>query len=153
VGDKLRSHEGSEVSVTALRDTGEVLDVYNLRVSEDRTYFVGDPSWGFSVWAHNVCIYKAPSPGMGLEMLEHGLNPAKYENGAYFTRCMELAKQYASYYGEGIVKIEVPDPRWIEVFSKFEAPYISNPALTETIIPAEYIAELNTFVRTLISCL
>jgi hypothetical protein len=29
--------------------------VYNLQVAEYHTYFVGDSSWGFSVWAHNQC--------------------------------------------------------------------------------------------------
>jgi len=33
--------------------------VYNLRVAEHHTYFVGSRDWGFSVWAHNVCVYQA----------------------------------------------------------------------------------------------
>jgi hypothetical protein len=27
--------------------------VYNMRVAEYHTYFVGCEAWGFSVWAHN----------------------------------------------------------------------------------------------------
>jgi hypothetical protein len=28
--------------------------VYNLRVAQDHTYFVGHDDWGFSVWVHNA---------------------------------------------------------------------------------------------------
>ena len=41
--------------VAGVRDAGEIAAVYNLRVAEDHTYFVGDPEWGFSVWTHNDC--------------------------------------------------------------------------------------------------
>ena len=30
--------------------------VYNFRVQEDHTYFVGQPTWGFAVWVHNTHI-------------------------------------------------------------------------------------------------
>ncbi|MEM4725185.1 MAG: hypothetical protein QXP01_09255 [Candidatus Hadarchaeum sp.] len=39
----------------AVRDTGREEVVYNCRVAEYHTYFVGDAAWGFSVWAHNTC--------------------------------------------------------------------------------------------------
>lgn len=29
--------------------------VYNMRVEEYHTYFVGSAEWGFSVWVHNAC--------------------------------------------------------------------------------------------------
>jgi len=35
-------------------DTGAEERVYNLRVAEYHTYFVGCDEWGFSVWAHNA---------------------------------------------------------------------------------------------------
>src|SRR5262249_13429214 len=35
-------------------DSGEVTTVYNFRVEEYHTYFVGDEDWGFSVWTHNA---------------------------------------------------------------------------------------------------
>ena len=37
-----------------MRDTGREEAVYNLRVAEWATYFVGDPGWGADVWAHNT---------------------------------------------------------------------------------------------------
>jgi hypothetical protein len=41
------------VAVEDLLDTGEYETVYNLRVADFHTYFVGCQEWGFSVWAHN----------------------------------------------------------------------------------------------------
>ncbi|MEZ6143345.1 MAG: hypothetical protein R3B84_22485 [Zavarzinella sp.] len=34
---------------------GEWETVYNLRIADHHTYFVGDETWGFSAWAHNAC--------------------------------------------------------------------------------------------------
>jgi hypothetical protein len=53
-GDRLCSHDGQCVPVEAVTDLGEVATVYNLRVAEYHTYFVGSREWGFSVWAHNA---------------------------------------------------------------------------------------------------
>jgi hypothetical protein len=38
-----------------VRDSGEDAPVYNLRIADYHTYFVGADDWGFSVWAHNWC--------------------------------------------------------------------------------------------------
>jgi guanyl-specific ribonuclease Sa len=54
LGDALSSHDGEWVAVEAVRDLNEVATVYNLRVSDYHTYFVGSREWGFSVWAHNA---------------------------------------------------------------------------------------------------
>ncbi len=53
LGDVLSSHDGKLVHVDDLLETGERAVVYNLRVSDWHTYFVGAPEWGFSVWVHN----------------------------------------------------------------------------------------------------
>jgi hypothetical protein len=53
-GDLLCSHDGATVRIDSVGDTGQVRTVYNLRVAEDHTYFVGTRAWGFSVWAHNA---------------------------------------------------------------------------------------------------
>jgi RHS repeat-associated protein len=52
--DELSSHDGQWVTVEAVTDLTEVATVYNLRVSDYHTYFVGSREWGFSVWAHNI---------------------------------------------------------------------------------------------------
>ncbi|MCZ2340833.1 MAG: HINT domain-containing protein, partial [Bacteroidales bacterium] len=43
--------------------------VYNLRVADWHTYFVGGEDWGFSVWAHNTC-----DPEICEFRAEHGLD-------------------------------------------------------------------------------
>jgi hypothetical protein len=54
-GDLLRSHDGKWTPVDAVTDAGEVTTVYNVRIAEYHTYFVGSREWGWSVWAHNDC--------------------------------------------------------------------------------------------------
>jgi hypothetical protein len=41
--------------VRGLSETARYEKVYNLRVADYHTYFVGDADWGFAVWAHNAC--------------------------------------------------------------------------------------------------
>jgi hypothetical protein len=53
-GDLFSTHEGRWVAAEGVYDTGEYGTVYNLRVAEYHTYFVGSREWGFSVWAHNA---------------------------------------------------------------------------------------------------
>jgi hypothetical protein len=54
VGDLLLCEDGTWVPIEDLFDTGEYETVYNLRVKDFHTYFVGCDEWGFSVWAHNA---------------------------------------------------------------------------------------------------
>lgn len=53
-GDELYGHDGRWTAVTANVDTGRWARVYNLRVADYHTYFVGGLDWEFSVWAHNA---------------------------------------------------------------------------------------------------
>ena len=53
-GDLLSSHDEKWTPVETVTDSNEVATVYNLRISEHHTYFVGNRDWGFSVWAHNA---------------------------------------------------------------------------------------------------
>jgi hypothetical protein len=62
-GDVLSSHDGQWIVVEEVYDTGEYETVYNLRVADWHTYFVGDDTWGFSLWAHNQCIEEARRVG------------------------------------------------------------------------------------------
>ncbi|VTS00347.1 polymorphic toxin-type HINT domain-containing protein [Tuwongella immobilis] len=54
IGDSLTTITGETVSVEGVHETDRRQTVYNLRVAEFHTYFVGCDEWGFSVWAHNV---------------------------------------------------------------------------------------------------
>ncbi|MFO0967237.1 MAG: Ig-like domain-containing protein [Gemmataceae bacterium] len=55
-GDLLVSHDGQVVAVEEVFPTGERATVYNFRVGEHHTYFVGGDDWSFAVWAHNACV-------------------------------------------------------------------------------------------------
>lgn len=55
VGDKLLCENGFRQVVEGVRDTGRWERVYNFRIADHHTYFVGATEWGFSVWAHNQC--------------------------------------------------------------------------------------------------
>ena len=48
--------------------------VYNLRIADYHTYFVGSRDWGFSVWAHNAGYDLKQIKAMGSQM---GWNNAK----------------------------------------------------------------------------
>jgi len=54
-GDRLRSHNEILVVVEDVHPTLRKAVVYNLRINEHHTYFIGGKEWGFSVWAHNAC--------------------------------------------------------------------------------------------------
>jgi len=52
-GDELSTPDGRWVPVESVGEPGPETRVYNLRVADYHTYFVGCQEWGFSVWAHN----------------------------------------------------------------------------------------------------
>lgn len=47
-------HDDQLTKVEEVIATDRHETVYNVRVAEDHTYFVGDEDWGFSVWVHNA---------------------------------------------------------------------------------------------------
>jgi hypothetical protein len=71
-GDLLGGHDGGWVAVDEVFDTGVTETVYNLRIADCHTYFVGAEYWGFSVWAHNAC-YKVALEGNRLVRIGRNL--------------------------------------------------------------------------------
>ena len=55
-GDELRLEGPGWIRVDSVEDTGRYETVYNLRVADFHTYFVGCEEWRFGVWAHNTCV-------------------------------------------------------------------------------------------------
>jgi hypothetical protein len=53
-GDALATLGGEWIEVAEAFDTGEYETVYNCRVAEWHTYFVGDDAYVTAVWAHNA---------------------------------------------------------------------------------------------------
>ena len=66
-GDRLHTYEGDTVILGSVTPLPEMVPVYNLRVQEYHTYFVGSRLWGFAVWAHNS--YEGSARGELLEEL------------------------------------------------------------------------------------
>jgi hypothetical protein len=64
IGDVLVGRTGKLTPVTDLLETGEIETVYNFRVADHHTYFVGGAEWGFDVWAHNQCMAPRSRPSM-----------------------------------------------------------------------------------------
>jgi hypothetical protein len=60
-GDHLRSYDERWVVVESVTNTGEIAAVYNLRIADYHTYFVGKREWGWSVWSHNTCWVRSAS--------------------------------------------------------------------------------------------
>ncbi len=61
VGEQLVGHNGKLVQIESIGSTGEVTTVYNLRVADFHTYFVGGGLWGFDVWVHNAKFHYVQS--------------------------------------------------------------------------------------------
>ena len=62
-GDLLAGEaDGRWLAVERLEDTGRLETVYNLRVQDYHTYFVGSEEWGFSVSAHNASCSAGEAP-------------------------------------------------------------------------------------------
>ena len=53
VGDLLVGSDSNFVELEAVSESSESERVYNFRVADYHTYFVGRPEWGFAVWTHN----------------------------------------------------------------------------------------------------
>ena len=57
-GDLLLNRDGRPLKVEEVRHTGVLSVLYNCRVADWHTYFVGEDGWGFSVWSHNICTFR-----------------------------------------------------------------------------------------------
>lgn len=53
IGDRLMTDGDRPAVVEGVVQTEESVPVFNLRVADHHTYFVGEKDWGFAVWTHN----------------------------------------------------------------------------------------------------
>jgi hypothetical protein len=54
VGDLLVSSQETLIPIESITSHNEITTVYNLRVADHHTYFVGGALWGWDVWVHNA---------------------------------------------------------------------------------------------------
>jgi vacuolar-type H+-ATPase subunit F/Vma7 len=54
VGERLLCEDGSTLPIEGVRDKLKWQTVYNFRVANWHTYFVGEEAWGWSLWVHNA---------------------------------------------------------------------------------------------------
>jgi hypothetical protein len=86
------SENGDWKAIKEVYDTGEWELVYNLRVADFHTYFVGDESWGWAAWAHNTyLVHYTDAAGLAGILTSKtifastGNVNARYGDGQYFT--------------------------------------------------------------------
>lgn len=53
-GCELVGHDGQRTRVERITPVDGLVAVYNLRIADHHTYFVGTEEWGFSAWSHNM---------------------------------------------------------------------------------------------------
>jgi intein/homing endonuclease len=86
-GDLLQSHDGQRLPVESLVEANQDVPVYNLRIADYHTYFVGSAEWGFSVWTHNMCVNagaagEQPTSAADAAMAEANIAQAEGMRGA-----------------------------------------------------------------------
>jgi RHS repeat-associated protein len=69
-GERVLGLSGEWLLVEGVDDAGLFTTVYNFRVADWHTYFVGTEEWGFSVWVHNSCRVTAPGGLTNRDMLQ-----------------------------------------------------------------------------------
>ena len=83
-----------------------------MRIADFHTYFVGCQEWGFSVWAHNICLFHGsraviPQGGLSLEAARAGRRGGTELDGIYFTSSNVRACGFAP--GGTVVRVQVDD--------------------------------------------
>lgn len=96
-GDRLIGHDNQQVVVEKVTETGNWERVYNLRVADHHTYFLGCDEWGFSVWAHNAYTIRRLEGGGWTLVDEEGKIAAIAEGKAFKnpTEVQNFAKKNA----------------------------------------------------------
>jgi hypothetical protein len=111
VGDEFISHDGQWTKVQKVYDTGNWETVYNIRVAECHTYFVGTPEWQFSVWAHNAYGDFAEELGIGrrsikeTEMYRRGVLNANDPEALNSIRSTLQRRGYSEEQVDGAMKV------------------------------------------------
>jgi hypothetical protein len=115
-GDWLLTDNGDWKVVEELFETDLWEPVYNLRVADHHTYFVGDEHWGWNLWAHNTYYYHGTSGQGATNIVQNGVQPTNFlarkdfGKGFYTTKIESQAVQWAGKQPNGkVIKFDVLD--------------------------------------------
>ena len=93
-GNRFLSHDGQQPEFEGFKQTDTYEELFNLRIADFHTYFVGGDDWGFSVWAYNSYAepYYGSSDLSHEAQIERMLRPETYpgQNVAVFEYEREL---------------------------------------------------------------
>jgi hypothetical protein len=140
MGDRVRLRDGWG-TIEGVADSGEVATVYNCRISDNHTYFVGAKEWSFSVWAHNAYTNTNPAEAeaalaedLGGELAQEVVQAGAAENvnGDQLLGEVEVAIQAGQEQGltqeelQAVIRNELPD---------LLADHATNPSTPVTALP------------------
>lgn len=114
-GDLLLGHDGQTHTVERVHSTDREATVYNLRVAEYHTYFIGSPDWGFDVWVHNTYLAEVRDGVAGIyDDVTKRFITVDPNTGKPFTDLVEAgeaAKKWNELAAEGLAPNSVPSIR------------------------------------------
>ena len=148
-GDLLCSRDGRAVPVQECCDTGEYETVYNCRVAEYHTYFVGDATWPFSIWAHNV--YKIQDGvSRGVAARESGLSRVYAE--VFDTEGRLLRRQFIPLEELYSPKAQISrDARYLRIYAAMQTAQGRSRMPPIAVIETDDITGLTPLLRVIIS--
>ncbi len=115
------------MKVEAVVATGEVKRLYNFRVADYHTYFVGGPEWGFSVWSHNQCKPKQVQNAAGTW---HGLPKLNYTQAKWASILLNQGASKNAQLARYLSKIDGVGPATIAKLQQKFAPQTSTHQAT-----------------------
>jgi intein/homing endonuclease len=133
IGDRVLCESGMTVTVEGARETNDLETVYNFRIADHHTYFVGESDDGTAVWAHNsngcslselahTPVFRAVTGSEYLQLVRTGLwAPAPSGNLVkYFATTVEHALDWGRRLnpGEVIYIIEAMLPTGHRIFQR-----------------------------------
>jgi hypothetical protein len=101
------------VAVVAVRATGRWVPLYNLRIADYHTYFVGDRDWEGAVWAHNAS-YGEHAQILRRNLIKAGEKEAKYAahlvpTGDWSRRGVgDMVRQMQQWLNEARIGLDIP---------------------------------------------
>jgi Pretoxin HINT domain len=157
-GDLLSARDGQWVAVEELFHTGEFVPVYNVRVADFHTYFVGDDDWGFDLWAHNAkCIRIAgkteadnfKKTGGFSGRPGHPNNPLRVsvpaEKSKLIKNLRQTRKGKQNY--THLIEVEIDDAKLAAFKKKHNIQPVPGHNPNSMAIPQEHIEEFNSLIQ------